>query len=138
MPDDRQAYRLGLQGFNQTAGHLHGRPFPELSPEEQREVIQHVAEGSPPGEAWQKIPAERFFQMLLNNIITEYYAHPSAWAEIGFNGPASPRGHIRLKLGQRDPWEAEEVQQHSSVALVQRQLQAGRGSGGDAKGGPTH
>ena len=138
MPDDRQAYRLGLQGFSQTANHLFGKQFQDLSHKQQADVIKQVAEGSPPGEAWQQVPAEQFFQMLINNIISEYYAHPAAWSEIGFNGPASPRGHIRLKLGMRDSWEAEETQPHSSVEIVRRQIKAGKGSGGDAKGRPTH
>jgi hypothetical protein len=101
---------------------------------QQEEVIRRVAEGSPPGEVWQRLPARRFFQEFMAEVITNYYAHPAAWAEIGFNGPASPRGHIRLGLDQRDPWEAEEVQPHPSVALVQRADTAGA----HAKGGPTH
>ena len=31
---------------------------------------------------------------------------PQAWSEIGFGGPASPRGYVRLGFDQRDPWEA--------------------------------
>jgi hypothetical protein len=26
---------------------------------------------------------------------------------VGFGGPASPRGYVRLGLNQRDPWEGE-------------------------------
>ena len=37
-----------------------------------------------------------------------YYAHPTAWNEIGFGGPASPRGYVRLDKNRRDPWEAAE------------------------------
>ncbi|HEY3474509.1 MAG TPA: gluconate 2-dehydrogenase subunit 3 family protein, partial [Anaerolineales bacterium] len=46
MPEDRQAYRMGLQGFDQTAGHLFGAAFIDLDPEDQNEVIRQVAEGS--------------------------------------------------------------------------------------------
>ena len=138
MPDDRQAYRLGLQGFNQTAERLFGKQFIDLEAKQQGEILEQVSNGSPPGEAWKDLPAREFFQVLVNNIISEYYAHPAAWAEIGFNGPSSPRGHIRLKLDQRDDWEAEEVQPYSSVEIVRRRLQSGKASGGEAKGGPTH
>jgi hypothetical protein len=134
MPDDRTAYKQALHGFDQTAQALYGAPFTTLNVAHQEEVIGRVAEGSPPGEVWQRLPAKRFFQEFMAEVITNYYAHPAAWAEIGFNGPASPRGHIRLGLDQRDPWEAEEVQPHSSVALVQRADTAGA----QAKGGPTH
>ena len=35
--------------------------------------------------------------------------HPKAWNEIGFGGPASPRGYVRLDGDRRDPWEAAEA-----------------------------
>ena len=76
-----------------------------------------------------------FFQRFMSDVITNYYAHPSAWAEIGFSGPASPRGHIRLRLNFRDPWEARERQPHSSVEIVRRSRGKRKAP---AKGGPTH
>ncbi len=36
-----------------------------------------------------------------------FYAHPYAWDEIGFGGPAYPRGYLRLGRGSREPWEDE-------------------------------
>jgi len=135
MPDDRQAYRLGLQGFDETARYLFDMTFLKLPGVGRETVMRHVAEGSPPGKSWESLPAAIFFQMFVNEVITNYYAHPAAWAEIGFNGPASPRGHIRLRLNFRDPWEAEECRPRSSVEIVRRS----RGKGhGPAKGGPTH
>ena len=61
-------------------------------------------------------------------------ADAAAWAEIGFNGPSSPRGHIRLGLGKRDPWEAEEQNECSSVDIVRRNL----GKGSQESGEATH
>lgn len=137
MPDDREAYRRGLEGFDQTAHHLFHAPFTRLDAGQQDEVIRQVAEGSPPGEVWQQMPAKRFFQEFMNDVISNYYAHPAAWAEIGFNGPASPRGHIRLGLAKRDPWEAEEKRPRSSVEVVRR-AKARRTKGAHAAGGATH
>jgi hypothetical protein len=135
MPEDRQAYRLGLQGFDETAHHLFGDSFMDLPRPEQDEIIRRVAEGTPPGEIWETLPAGLFFQLFMSDVITNYYAHPAAWAEIGFNGPASPRGHIRLRLNTRDPWEATERQPRSSVEIVRRSSDKQKGP---AKGGPTH
>ena len=39
-----------------------------------------------------------------------YYAHPTAWNEMGFGGPASPRGYVRMDKNRRDPWEAAEAE----------------------------
>jgi hypothetical protein len=135
MPEDRQAYRMALQGFDETAYHLFDTAFIDLSRAEQDDVMRQVADGSPPGEIWKRISAVIFFQLFMSDIISNYYAHPQAWAEIGFNGPASPRGHIRLRLNFRDPWEAKEHQPHSSVEIVRRSHGKRKGP---AKGGPTH
>jgi len=35
--------------------------------------------------------------------------HPASWNEIGFGGPASPRGYVRMNFDRRDPWEAAEA-----------------------------
>jgi len=36
---------------------------------------------------------------------TAFYAHPSAWAEIGFPGPAYPRGYKNAGVGKLEPFE---------------------------------
>jgi hypothetical protein len=135
MPEDGQAYRMGLQGFDQTARNLFGNSFVNLDRKDQNEVMRQVAEGSPPGQNWKRLPATLFFQRFMSDVITNYYAHPAAWAEIGFNGPSSPRGHIRLRLGMRDDWEARELKPRSSVEIVRRSRGKPKGP---AKGGPTH
>jgi hypothetical protein len=50
-----------------------------------------------------------FSNRLLHDILSVYYAHPSAWSDIGFGGPAAPRGYVRLNFDRRDPWEAAEA-----------------------------
>jgi hypothetical protein len=39
-------------------------------------------------------------------VLSAFYSHPWAWNEIGFGGPAYPRGYARLGAGQREHWEA--------------------------------
>ena len=56
------------------------------------------------------MPPELFFaKRLLHDVVGAYYAHPAAWNEIGFGGPASPRGYVRMNFDRRDPWEAAEA-----------------------------
>ena len=43
-----------------------------------------------------------------------FYSHPWAWNEIGFGGPAYPRGYSRfgspeLEPADREPWEGREA-----------------------------
>jgi hypothetical protein len=62
------------------------------------------------GEGWRGMPCKLFFQhRVIPDITHAYYAHPLAWNEIGFGGPASPRGYVRMGLDRRDPWEAAEA-----------------------------
>jgi len=55
------------------------------------------------------MPPRAVFGMMLNTIVGLYYAHPAAWNEMGFGGPAGPRGYVRVNLNERDPWEAREA-----------------------------
>jgi len=41
---------------------------------------------------------------------TAFYAHPSAWAEIGFPGPAYPRGYKNAGVGKLEPFEVGDAQ----------------------------
>jgi hypothetical protein len=110
MPHDWDSYRLGLPGIDQIAHHLHGRPFVELEPRQQEEVLVTLRDCKPPAghDIWQRLPVQRFWFLLLQDAIEAYYAHPYAWDEIGFGGPAYPRGYMRLEKGQPEPWEVEE------------------------------
>jgi hypothetical protein len=110
MPPQREAWRLGLKGINETAQALFaGNEFIDLDPLSQDVVLTHVARGKPPGDSWKVLPPARFFKdTLCATIVKIYYAHPFAWNEIGYNGPSSPRGHMRKWEGGVDPWEAQE------------------------------
>jgi hypothetical protein len=110
MPPQREAWRLGLKGINETAQGLFAeKQFIDLDPLSQDVVLTHVARGNPADEPWKQLSAVRFFRdILCATIVKIYYAHPLAWNEIGYNGPSSPRGHVRKWEGGVDPWEAQE------------------------------
>ena len=109
LPPQREAWRLGLKGIDETAQALFGgKSFARLDPLSQDAVLTHVARGDAPGATWKQLPAARFFKSVLSiTVIKIYYAHPAAWNEIGYNGPSSPRGHVRKWEGGVDPWEAQ-------------------------------
>jgi hypothetical protein len=59
---------------------------------------------------WAGMPSQIFFKhRLLRDVVLAYYSHPTAWSEVGWGGPASPRGYVRLDFNDRDPWEAAEA-----------------------------
>lgn len=105
----REAWRLGLAAIDAEARQRHGCRFAELPAASQDAVLEAVAAGDVRHAAWGRLPAQRFFtDILLKTAAGIYYSHPAAWSEIGFGGPASPRGYVRLGFDQRDGWEARE------------------------------
>ncbi|HEX5657170.1 MAG TPA: gluconate 2-dehydrogenase subunit 3 family protein, partial [Polyangiales bacterium] len=108
LPAPREAWRRGLHGIDRESELRFGRSFVACSPSEQDAILQAVQRGDGQDQAWQGMSAQRFFNTLVGEVVSHYYAHPAAWSEIGFGGPASPRGYARLDANQRDPWEAEE------------------------------
>ena len=87
-------------------------------------------------------PAAHYWQTLVQDVVGAYYAHPFAWDEIGFGGPAYPRGYMRLEKGRAEPWEVDEVryewqQPAESVSDSYRPLK-GLTPGGSPGQGGTH
>jgi hypothetical protein len=109
LPPQREAWRIGIAALDAAAAAAHRRPFHELGPEQQDALLRRMESGALDGAEWQGMPSGIFFQhRVVPDITSAYYAHPTAWSEIGFGGPAGPRGYVRLRLDRRDPWEAVE------------------------------
>ena len=109
MPGERTSWHWGLAGIDESSQILYGRRFVELEPSERGIVMARLQRGDAPGEAWQRMPAARFFtNTLMAAVAHAYYAHPRAWDEIGFGGPAYPRGYYALSHGAREHWEVDE------------------------------
>ncbi|HLG69321.1 MAG TPA: gluconate 2-dehydrogenase subunit 3 family protein [Chloroflexota bacterium] len=110
MPPEQEAFRLGLQGIQAVADHLFGKSFVDLGPTEQDQVLLTLHDGKPPAgeEIWKQMAVTHFWVQILSYCCEAYYAHPYAWDEIGFGGPAYPRGYYRLLNGEPEPWEKEE------------------------------
>ncbi|HEU5226835.1 MAG TPA: gluconate 2-dehydrogenase subunit 3 family protein [Ktedonobacteraceae bacterium] len=110
MPDDHEAHRLGLQAIEEIAQYLYHRPFTQLAPREQDEVLQTIHDGNPPAgeQIWRRMSVMHYWLLIVQDVLDAYYAHPYAWDEVGFGGPAYPRGYMRLEGGKPEPWEVEE------------------------------
>jgi hypothetical protein len=109
LPPQRELWRAALAGLDETAQALYGRVFADLAPAEQDDVLRRLERGDPPGNTWARIPCRRVFaDTLCATIAKIYYGHPTAWSETGYNGPSSPRGHVRKWITGVDPWEAHE------------------------------
>jgi hypothetical protein len=115
-PTPRQAWLHGLQGIQHESKRRHQKGFADLSPDQQADVMRAIDNADIDEEAWRGLHPQRFFRsILMKESVKAYYAHPFAWNEIGFGGPASPRGYVRLGPDERDPWEAVEERAPQSV-----------------------
>jgi hypothetical protein len=99
MPDDRETWRLvarALEGFD------------ELSTGKRYDVVAAFADGKLDGL---DIDVSSAWSVVMRAALSEFYSHPWAWNEIGFGGPAYPRGYMRLQPGPagRDPHEGLEA-----------------------------
>ncbi|MEF2072682.1 gluconate 2-dehydrogenase subunit 3 family protein [Consotaella aegiceratis] len=116
VPPMREAWVKGLAAIEHEARARHGATFEALPEDDKRALLAMIDEGKVNPQAWNGLKPRRFFRdILLKESVKLYYAHPTAWNEIGFGGPASPRGYLRLGPDMRDPWEAEEARTPQTV-----------------------
>ena len=110
MPRDGDAWRIGLRALDAEAESAFDARFHILPEAEQDLLLDRMQKGELRNSAWGAMASEAFFRMrLARDLVLAYYAHPTAWSELGWGGPASPRGYVRMDFDERDPWEAAEV-----------------------------
>jgi hypothetical protein len=119
MPPNPTAWRSGLAGVQQSSEALYESCFQQVDAARQNHILELIRAGDPPGDIWQRLPAKRWWVFIaLRQITGVYYAHPYAWDEIGFGGPAYPRGYFALNNGYPEPWEPREASEHSERWLL--------------------
>ncbi|MGF6954707.1 gluconate 2-dehydrogenase subunit 3 family protein [Paraburkholderia youngii] len=110
LPPMREAWRIGLAALDAESRERGGLPFASLAQDAQIALLGDMQRGELTNPAWRGMPSKLFFSdRVLHDICGLYYSHPHAWSEIGFGGPANPRGYVRMYLNRRDPWEAVEA-----------------------------
>ena len=107
MPDDREVWRLVARGLDEAAD----GDFAALDADAQHDVVARFADTELSGGVWDELNVSRAWSVITRGALSEFYSHPWAWNEIGFGGPAYPRGYMRLQPGPqgREPYEATEA-----------------------------
>lgn len=107
MPDDRETWRLVLRGLDETARTRYGADGFAAADQRTRDaVVEALAHGDLSGGAWDRLNVRRAWTVCMRSILTGFYSHPWAWNEIGFGGPAYPRGYMRLgPVSTTEPYE---------------------------------
>jgi hypothetical protein len=117
MPEDGEAWRRSLAALDDDARQATGQGFSELGVGQQNDRLEAVRTHS---GHWHGLPAARVWELWLRYACSAFYSHPLAWNEIGFGGPAYPRGYKNAGLDKREPWEVPEVDAEDPVPWAQR------------------
>jgi Gluconate 2-dehydrogenase subunit 3 len=120
MPDDRDTWRQVAVGLDAATRQHGAKEFAAAPWEVQCQVIQSFSEGALHGEVWDELPPKRAWSVVMRAILSAFYSHPWAWNEIGFGGPAYPRGYARLGVGQRESWEGAPAFDEDPVEEVRK------------------
>jgi Gluconate 2-dehydrogenase subunit 3 len=113
MPPDPETWRIVAAGLDEAAG----GDFAAAPGPAQHDVVGRFAAGELAGGAWERVDVARAWSVVTRGALAAFYSHPWAWNEIGFGGPAYPRGYMRLHAGPdgREPYEAREAFEEDPV-----------------------
>lgn len=99
MPDDPQTLKM-------VAARLEG--FADLDPDARRARVKAFSGGE---LDWEGLDVKLAWKVVTRLVVSAFYSHPWAFNEIGFRGPAYPRGYMRRNMGPTgtDPDEPQEA-----------------------------
>lgn len=107
MPEDGKAWRDSLVRLNEDAHARYDADFAVCSDKEQETILQAIQDTA--SGAWHGMNAAHVWGLWTRYACTAFYAHPAAWNEIGFAGPAYPRGYKNAGVERREPFEVHDA-----------------------------
>jgi hypothetical protein len=114
LPGDGEVWRIVARGLDEEAG----GSFAEASEEMRVRIVHRFSKAELRDGARRELIVARAFGVVMRYIVQAFYSHPWAWNEIGFGGPAYPRGYAAFgspHLGEREPWEGAESVHYDPV-----------------------
>ncbi|MCV7103945.1 gluconate 2-dehydrogenase subunit 3 family protein [Mycobacterium palustre] len=124
MPDDRDTWRLVLRALDETASRRYGKAsFADAEDETREAIVDRFSKGLLDGGTWERLNVKRAWSVCMRMVLSGFYSHPWAWNEIGFGGPAYPRGFMRLggptgPAAVREPFERPGATEEDPVRVV--------------------
>lgn len=130
MPEDGAAFKKSLAFLDDDATRRTGTRFCDSDIAAQHTLlgdIQHLGSAT-----WHEFAAAHVWSLWTRYACTAFYAHPLAWNEIGFPGPAYPRGYAALGVKKREPFEVADAEPGDDPVAVDDPRRCGDGGGGAA------
>jgi hypothetical protein len=116
MPTDAESWRRSLRGLDADARVAHGCGFADCDWLQQSAILVRLQERDQTD--WHGLRADWLWGLWTRYACTAFYSHPFAWNEIGFSGPAYPRGYKNAHVGGREPWEVREQRPVDPVLVI--------------------
>jgi hypothetical protein len=124
LPEDGEAWRRSLAALDGDADELAGRPFARLEGAQQASLVQRVQDLGSDGKSWHGMDAEHLWSLWTRYACAAFYSHPWAWNEMGFPGPAYPRGYKNTGIDARERFEVRDAADKDPVPFASRVEQA--------------
>ncbi|HEY1852953.1 MAG TPA: gluconate 2-dehydrogenase subunit 3 family protein, partial [Solirubrobacterales bacterium] len=115
MPSDPITWREAAKMLDAAARAAGAEDYAAAAREVRHDLIDRFSEGR---LEHPKLDAEKAWKVVMRAVLAAFYSHPWVWNEIGFGGPAYPRGFARLGAGQREHWERSPKFEADPVADV--------------------
>ncbi|OOP64873.1 hypothetical protein BMF89_01685 [Arthrobacter sp. SRS-W-1-2016] len=119
MPEDGEAWRRSLVALDRAAEKSFNQIFANCSDEQQAAVLRGVRDLGT--STWHGMPAGHVWGLWTRYACTAFYSHPWAWDEIGFGGPAYPRGYKNLGVGRLEPFEVADARPQEDPVVPDRE-----------------
>lgn len=120
LPPMQQAWHCGVAALAAEARAAYQLPFHQLAPDQQDTLLARMQKGDMSQPEWGDVPpAMLFSERIAHDIVAAYFSHPTAWSEVGWGGPASPRGYVRMGFNRRDAWEPEELRGSDVIRVTE-------------------
>lgn len=107
LPDDGPAWHASLAALDRAARVRCGEPFDRCPATVADALICEVRDAG--SRNWQGLPGAHLWSLWTRYACTAYYSHPLAWQEIGWPGPAYPRGYKNTHIDGREPFEVKDI-----------------------------
>ena len=120
LPEDGQAWRDSLAHLDQAAHARHEVGYADLTAAKQARLLQDVQDLATSGGHWGAAAAKHVWSLWTRYACAAFYSHPWAWNEIGFPGPAYPRGYLNPGINAREKWEVPDHHDVDPVPFAQR------------------
>ncbi|OYN77491.1 gluconate 2-dehydrogenase subunit 3 family protein [Mycolicibacterium sphagni] len=136
LPEDGQAWRDSLAHLDEDAQAGHDAGYAELPVGDQARLLQEVQELATGNGYWGEMAVKHVWSLWTRYACTAFYSHPWAWNEIGFAGPAYPRGYLNPGINAREKWEVADHHDIDPVPFAER-IERARKADADLPGDPS-